>query len=50
VKRVSVAVPLADLAPTLSHPVLKITLAELARTLVAKDPHPPRPLAVELKE
>jgi len=45
-----VAVPLADLAPTLSHPVLKITLAELARTLVAKDPHPPQPLAVELKE
>lgn len=45
-----VAVPLADLAPALSHPVLKITLAELARTLVAKDPHPPQPLAVELKE
>lgn len=45
-----VAVPLADLAPALSHPVLKITLAELARTLVAKDPLPPRPLAVELKE
>jgi len=45
-----VAVPLADLAPTLPHPVLKITLGELARTLVAKDPHPPRPLAVELTE
>lgn len=45
-----VAVPLADLAPKLSHPVLKISLGELARTLVAKDPHPPRPLAVELTE
>ena len=45
-----VAVPLADLAPTLSHPVLKISLGELARTLVAKDPHPPQPLAVELTE
>jgi len=45
-----VAVPLADLAPTLAHPVLKISLGELARTLVAKDSHPPRPLAVELTE
>ncbi len=45
-----VAVPLADLAPKLFHPVLKITLGELARTLVAKDPHPPRPIAVELTE
>jgi len=45
-----VAVPLADLAPTLAHPVLKISLDELARTLLAKDPHPPRPLAVELTE
>jgi 2-amino-4-hydroxy-6-hydroxymethyldihydropteridine diphosphokinase len=45
-----VAVPLADLAPTLAHPVLKIPLGELARTVLAKDPHPPRPLAVELTE
>lgn len=45
-----VAVPLADLAPKLSHPQLKITLGELARTLVTKDPHPPRSLAVELTE
>lgn len=45
-----VAVPLADLAPKLSHPFLKITLGELARALVTNDPHPPRSLAVELTE
>jgi 2-amino-4-hydroxy-6-hydroxymethyldihydropteridine diphosphokinase len=45
-----VAVPLADLAPKLSHPLLNITLGELARALVTKDPHAPRSLAVELTE
>ena len=45
-----VAVPLADLAPEFSHPLLKITLGELARALVTKDPDPPRSLAVELTE
>jgi 2-amino-4-hydroxy-6-hydroxymethyldihydropteridine diphosphokinase len=49
-KEAFVAVPLADLAPKLSHPLLKITLGELARALVTKDPHPPRSLAVELTE
>jgi 2-amino-4-hydroxy-6-hydroxymethyldihydropteridine diphosphokinase len=45
-----VAVPLADLAPTLPHPVLKIMLADLARSLVAKERQAPQPLPVELTE
>jgi 2-amino-4-hydroxy-6-hydroxymethyldihydropteridine diphosphokinase len=45
-----VAVPLADLAPALPHPVLKISLGELARSLVARNPHPPQLLPVELTE
>jgi 2-amino-4-hydroxy-6-hydroxymethyldihydropteridine diphosphokinase len=49
-KEAFVAVPLADLAPDLLHPVLKISLGELARTLVAKDRHPPQQLPMELTE
>jgi 2-amino-4-hydroxy-6-hydroxymethyldihydropteridine diphosphokinase len=45
-----VAVPLADLAPALLHPVLKTALGDLARTLLARDRHPPQLLPVELAE
>ncbi len=43
-----VAVPLAELAPTLAHPVTGAPLAEIARAAAARAPRPPEPLAVEL--
>jgi 2-amino-4-hydroxy-6-hydroxymethyldihydropteridine diphosphokinase len=45
-----VAVPLADLAPDLSHPLLKVSLGDLARSLLATTSHPPQLLNVELPE
>ncbi len=39
-----VAVPLADIAPEVVHPVLQIPVRELARALVAAAPHPPQRL------
>jgi 2-amino-4-hydroxy-6-hydroxymethyldihydropteridine diphosphokinase len=44
------AVPLADLAPDESHPLLGVPMKELARSLAAADRRPPRPLGVELAE
>jgi len=43
-----VAVPLAELAHDLPHPVVRATLGELAQATAAGAPRPPVPLAVEL--
>jgi 2-amino-4-hydroxy-6-hydroxymethyldihydropteridine diphosphokinase len=44
------AVPLADLAPDLPHPVLGVPMKELARELTGANHRPPQPLGVELAE
>jgi 2-amino-4-hydroxy-6-hydroxymethyldihydropteridine diphosphokinase len=49
-KELFVVVPLADLAPGLPHPLLKVSLGELARSLMVGASHPPRVLDVELPE
>jgi 2-amino-4-hydroxy-6-hydroxymethyldihydropteridine diphosphokinase len=49
-KESCVGVPLADLAPELPHPLLKVTLGELARSLMVGTSQHPRVLDVELSE
>ena len=43
-----VAVPVADLAPELVHPVLGVSLSEVARAALAGSATPPEPIEMEL--
>jgi hypothetical protein len=40
--------PVADLAPDLAHPVLGLTLGEVARAALATTAAPPQPVEMEL--